>query len=108
MSDIKLTELTGSSRRLSVQDGGPDTLAQVLRGLPTFHDDRLLVGYDTSDDAAVYQLTPELALIQTVDIFPPAVDDACRVRPDCRCQLTVRRMGHGREARLCMKHSHVP
>lgn len=33
------------------------------------------MGYDTADDAAVYELSPDLALIQTVDIFPPAVDD---------------------------------
>ena len=33
------------------------------------------MGYDTADDAAVYELSPDLALIQTVDLFPPAVDD---------------------------------
>lgn len=33
------------------------------------------MGYDSSDDAAVYRLTDELALIQTVDFFPPVVDD---------------------------------
>ena len=36
----------------------------------------VLVGYDNADDAGVYQLTPELALVQTVDYFPPIVDDA--------------------------------
>lgn len=35
----------------------------------------MLVGLETSDDAGVYQLTPELALVQTVDFFPPVVDD---------------------------------
>ncbi len=35
----------------------------------------MLVGFDTSDDAGVYQLTPELALVQTVDFFTPIVDD---------------------------------
>lgn len=43
--------------------------------LPEFNDPDLLVGFDTSDDAAVYRLSDELALIQTVDIFPPVVDD---------------------------------
>ena len=38
-------------------------------------DPRLLVGYDTSDDASVYQLSDDLALVQTVDFFPPIVDD---------------------------------
>jgi selenide,water dikinase len=35
-----------------------------------------LVGFDTADDAGVYKLTPELALVQTVDFFTPVVDDA--------------------------------
>ncbi len=36
----------------------------------------LLVGFDTSDDAAVYRLTDDLCVVQTVDFFPPIVDDA--------------------------------
>ena len=36
----------------------------------------MLVGFETADDAGVYQLTPELALVQTVDFFTPIVDDA--------------------------------
>lgn len=43
--------------------------------LPRTLEPNLLVGYDSSDDAAVYRLTDELALIQTVDFFPPVVDD---------------------------------
>lgn len=43
--------------------------------LPVFSDPDLIVGFDTSDDAAVYRLNDETALIQTVDIFPPVVDD---------------------------------
>ena len=35
----------------------------------------MLVGFDTADDAGVYKLTPELALVQTVDFFTPIVDD---------------------------------
>lgn len=54
---------------------GPDALAQVLCHLPKFSDPNLIVGFDTSDDAAVYKINDELALIQTVDIFPPVVDD---------------------------------
>ena len=50
-------------------------MAQVLCHLPKFSDPNLIVGFDTSDDAAVYRLNDELALIQTVDIFPPVVDD---------------------------------
>jgi selenide,water dikinase len=48
----------------------------VLRQLPEReHDPNLLVGLDTSDDAGVYKLTDEIALIQTVDYFTPVVDD---------------------------------
>lgn len=43
--------------------------------LPKFNDPNLLVGFNTSDDAAVYRLSDDMALIQTVDIFPPVVDD---------------------------------
>jgi selenide,water dikinase len=38
-------------------------------------DERLMVGYDSSDDAAVYRVSDQLAMIQTVDFFPPVVDD---------------------------------
>ncbi|MDD2216971.1 MAG: selenide, water dikinase SelD [Eubacteriales bacterium] len=53
----------------------PDALSQVLCHLPRFHDPDLLVGFDTGDDASVYRISDDLALIQTVDIFPPVVDD---------------------------------
>ena len=45
-------------------------------GLETARDDNLLVGFETSDDAAVYRLTPEIAFISTVDFITPPVDDA--------------------------------
>ena len=45
---------------------GPGTLAGVLGGLPKFSDPDLLVGTDTSDDAAVYKVSEDLALIQTL------------------------------------------
>src|SRR5262245_30197764 len=54
---------------------GPAALAQVLRSLTLPSHPDLLVGLDVSDDAAVYRLTDELALVQTVDFFPPIVDD---------------------------------
>ena len=50
-------------------------MAQVLCQLPRTQDDRLLVGLDTSDDAAVYKINDDLALIQTLDFFTPVVDD---------------------------------
>lgn len=50
-------------------------MAQVLRHLPQSTDPNVLVGTNTVDDAAVYRLTDEIALIQTVDYFTPVVDD---------------------------------
>ena len=47
----------------------------MLSRLPKQFDPNVLVGFDTADDAGVYQLTPELALVQTVDFFTPIVDD---------------------------------
>jgi selenide, water dikinase len=47
----------------------------VLGKLARQHDENLLVGFDTADDAAVYRLSDDLALVQTVDFFTPIVDD---------------------------------
>ncbi len=47
----------------------------MLARLPKQFDPKVLVGFDTADDAGVYQLSPELALVQTVDFFTPIVDD---------------------------------
>ncbi len=54
---------------------GPGDLDQVLKDLPIPKDPRVLVGLETSDDAGVYQLDEETALVQTVDFFTPIVDD---------------------------------
>lgn len=54
---------------------GAGTLAQLLEGIPTRRDEKLLVGFDKSDDASVYAISSDLALVQTVDFFPPIVDD---------------------------------
>jgi selenide,water dikinase len=50
-------------------------LDRVLKSVPRWADENVLVGFDTADDAGVYKLTPELALVQTVDFFTPIVDD---------------------------------
>ncbi|MCG8615263.1 MAG: selenide, water dikinase SelD, partial [Desulfobacterales bacterium] len=54
---------------------GPQVLADTLKGFPAPDDDNLLVGYDTSDDAAVYKVADDLAMISTVDFITPPVDD---------------------------------
>lgn len=71
--DIKLTKLAecaGCGAKV-----GAGELAKLLSGLPARKDPNLLVGYDTSDDAAVYQLTDDLAMVATIDFFPPIADD---------------------------------
>ncbi len=47
----------------------------MLAAIPRVTNENVLVGFDTADDAGVYKLTPELALVQTVDFFTPIVDD---------------------------------
>jgi selenide,water dikinase len=50
-------------------------LSEVLGGLPRATDPNLLIGFETADDAAVYRLSPEIAVISTVDYITPVVDD---------------------------------
>jgi selenide,water dikinase len=70
---IKLTSLShgaGCACKLS-----PAALHPLLKRLPRSRDPNLLVGTETADDAAVYRLTDELAIVSTVDFFTPIVDD---------------------------------
>jgi selenide,water dikinase len=71
--EVRLTSLShgaGCACKL-----GPDELAPLLNLLPRPQDPNLLVGAETSDDAAVYRLSDQLALVHTVDFFTPIVDD---------------------------------
>jgi selenide,water dikinase len=54
---------------------GPGDLSEVLAPLPAAKDPRLLVGRETFDDAGVFLLSDDVALVQTVDFFAPVVDD---------------------------------
>ncbi len=74
---------------------GPGILDHVLKKIPRSQDDHLLVGYDSADDAAVYRLTDELAIVQTLDFFPPMVEDPY-IRPDRGGQRVERHLCHGR------------
>lgn len=69
----KLTQLSncaGCAAKLR-----PDVLHDVLRGISNTKVKAALVGFETSDDAAVYQLRSDLAVVETVDFFPPVLDD---------------------------------
>ena len=71
--DVSLTSLAkaaGCAAKIGQAD-----LAVALAHLPVADDPRLLVGHASADDAAVYRLSGDLALVETVDIFPPIVDD---------------------------------
>lgn len=50
-------------------------MSEILAGLPKQYDENLLVGFDSSDDAAVYKVSDEVAVIQTTDFFPSMVKD---------------------------------
>ena len=55
---------------------GAGVLEHILEKLPKGEKDpNLLVGYDSKDDASVYRLTDDLAMVQTLDFFPPVVED---------------------------------
>src|ERR1700687_6188018 len=54
---------------------GPGDLSRALAALPIKSDPRLLVGRETFDDAGVFRMSDDLALVQTVDFFAPIVDD---------------------------------
>ncbi len=71
--EIRLTRLVenaGCASKVSQEN-----LKEVLSGLPEIADPRVLVGASAADDAGVFSLTSESALVQTVDIFTPNVDD---------------------------------
>lgn len=73
-NDVKLTKLAhcaGCGAKV-----GAGTLSKLLEGIKVHTDPNLLVGFDKSDDASVYQISEDLALVQTLDFFPPIADDA--------------------------------
>ena len=73
VEDIKLTKLAncaGCGAKV-----GAGVLAKLLSDLPTVQDENLLVGFDKSDDAAVYRIKDDLAIVETLDFFPPIADD---------------------------------
>ena len=72
-NEVKLTKLAkcaGCGAKV-----GAGVLAQLLEDIKVHTDPNLLVGFDKSDDASVYRVSDDLALVQTVDFFPPIADD---------------------------------
>jgi len=70
---VRLTQYThGLGCACKIQ---PQALERILARVPRIASDDLLIGTESSDDAAVYRLTPELAIVETLDFFTPIVDD---------------------------------
>ncbi len=72
-TEVRLTKLASCAG--CGAKAGAGTLARLLDGFKTHRDDRLIVGYDKSDDACVYVINDDTAMIETTDFFPPIADD---------------------------------
>ena len=105
-SDIKLTKLAkcaGCGAKV-----GAGVLAQLLDGIRVHSDPKLLVGFDRSDDASVYKLSDELALVQTVDFFPPIHDDPYIFGQIAATNALSDVYAMGGEPKLCLNILAVP
>lgn len=69
-NNVKFTCGGGCTAKL-----GPGMLKSVLDKIPNKFDENLLIGFDSSDDGAVYKLTDDIAIIHTLDFFTPIVED---------------------------------
>jgi selenide,water dikinase len=75
MNDLEEVRLTKFAKRAGcAAKQPPDYLLSLLAGLPPVTDPNVIVGHATSDDAAVYKLSDDLALVLTTDFFTPIVD----------------------------------
>ena len=105
-TDIKLTKLAscaGCGAKV-----GAGVLAQLLEGLQVHKDPDLLVGFDKSDDASVYRLSDEQALVQTVDFFPPMVDDPYTFGQIAAANALSDIYAMGGEPKLCQNIMAIP
>lgn len=104
--DIKLTKLAkcaGCGAKV-----GAGVLAQLLDGIKVHHDPNLLVGFDKSDDASVYKISDELALVQTVDFFPPIADDPYLFGQIAATNALSDVYAMGGEPKLCLNIMAIP
>jgi len=104
--NIKLTKLAkcaGCGAKV-----GAGVLAQLLEGIKVHHDPNLLVGFDKSDDASVYKISDDLALVQTVDFFPPIADDPYLFGQIAATNALSDVYAMGGEPKLCLNIMAVP
>ncbi len=105
-AEVKLTKLAkcaGCGAKV-----GAGVLAQLLDNLRVHRDPNLLVGFDKSDDASVYKVTDELALVQTVDFFPPIADDPYLFGQIAAANALSDVYAMGGEPKLCLNIMAVP
>ena len=104
--EIKLTKLAkcaGCGAKV-----GAGVLAQLLEDIKVHTDPNLLVGFDKSDDASVYKLSHDLALVQTVDFFPPIADDPYVFGQIAATNALSDVYAMGGEPKLCLNIMAVP
>ena len=104
--DVKLTKLAkcaGCGAKV-----GAGVLSQLLEDLRVHHDPNLLVGFDKSDDASVYKVSDDLALVQTVDFFPPIADDPYLFGQIAATNALSDVYAMGGEPKLCLNVMAVP
>ena len=105
-NEVKLTKLAkcaGCGAKV-----GAGVLSQLLEGLQVHRDPNLLVGFDKSDDASVYKVSDELALVQTVDFFPPIADDPYLFGQIAATNALSDVYAMGGEPKLCLNIMAIP
>ncbi len=103
---VKLTKLSkcaGCGAKV-----GAGVLSQLLKDIKVHSDPNLLVGFDHSDDASVYRISPDLALVQTVDFFPPIADDPYLFGQIAATNALSDVYAMGGEPKLCLNIMAVP
>ena len=103
---IKLTKLSkcaGCGAKV-----GAGVLAKLLADIKVHSDPNLLVGFDHSDDASVYRVSDDLALVQTVDFFPPIADDPYLFGQIAATNALSDVYAMGGEPKLCLNIMAVP
>jgi len=103
---VKLTKLSkcaGCGAKV-----GAGVLAQLLKDIKVHSDPNLLVGFDRSDDASVYRISDDLALVQTVDFFPPIADDPYLFGQIAATNALSDVYAMGGEPKLCLNIMAVP
>lgn len=105
-NEVKLTKLAkcaGCGAKV-----GAGVLSQLLEDIKVHHDPNLLVGFDKSDDASVYKISEDLALVQTVDFFPPIADDPYLFGQIAATNALSDVYAMGGEPKLCLNIMAIP